>query len=123
MLRGDLKIIYDTVEDSEKNKWSELAGYKSREGLYNYLRMNHDRHAYQRIVDALVKVIGEAEFNRRVQQINNSKQLDIDECRRNLIRCILSLDNPDIINNIKNDIIEACNNQVTRLEIKSTVEN
>ena len=120
MLRGDLKIIYDTLEDADKHRWAARAEYKSREGLYSYLRIKHDTHAYDKLVAALVETIGKERFVKYTKEINT--KITMDEHKLEIIKLILSSNSKDTIENILTDITMACESQLLRIKVESTIK-
>ena len=119
MKRGELKIIYDKLSDTEKRAWATEAGYAQFTGMYKYLRNKQDAECYDTIPEALKNVIGQEKLNRLMNE--NSKSLigdNLDQSRNTLIKNILNTKDTQKLEQLKKDIISACENQIAWIEVK-----
>lgn len=132
MKRGELKKIYDILENNKKSEWAENAEYSSYQGLYRYLSNNNENEAYPRIINALIKTIGKEEFEKlknKNLQIENSTivqyKKDIKSFKKEMIDLILELEELETVNEFKKelkDLVSICENQISILKIKEDIK-
>lgn len=123
MTRGDLKMIYDKVSDDEKKAWAKLANYVSYEGLYGYLRSKPDSVSYEKVVDALVIVIGQDRLDKFISELRaiEMANIDIEEHKKIVIKAIFGMQDKDKLEKIRRDIVSACDSQLLRIEVESNI--
>ena len=124
MKRGELKNIYNKLGASEKRQWAKEAGYAAFTGLYKYLNSKQNSESYDTVTQALNTTIGQERFNRLNNEVNerNSSVADrLDRSRNLLIRDIYNTNDESKLEQLKKDIILACESQINWIKLGNKI--
>ena len=121
-MRGELKNIYDGLSNQEKRRWADNSNYSNYKGLYRYISNSPNEEAYSRVVNGLLKTVGQTRFD---GLLNNGGQLGIQhvfEFKKELKEIIFKCNDENFIKDVKQNIetlINICDNQIERLKLEA----